>query len=53
MAEVVITFIFRPDVNIKRIDDFINGVGKTYTREETVAMARQALAEQKKSNRSL
>jgi hypothetical protein len=37
----------------RRHDDYINGVGETYTREETVAMARQALAERRKSSRSL
>jgi len=31
----------------RRYDDYMNGVGETYTWEETVAMARQALADRK------
>ncbi|MDR3693092.1 addiction module protein [Mucilaginibacter sp.] len=31
----------------RRYDDYVNGIGKTYTWEETVAMARQALADRK------
>ena len=31
----------------KRYDDYMNGVGEIYTWEETVAMARQALADRK------
>jgi len=31
----------------RRYDDYMNGVGKTYTWDETVAMARQALANRK------
>jgi len=31
----------------RRYDDYMNGVGETYTWEETVAMAEQALAERK------
>jgi putative addiction module component (TIGR02574 family) len=31
----------------RRYDDYMNGVGKTYTWDETVAMARQALADRK------
>ncbi|MDP9048784.1 MAG: addiction module protein [Bacteroidota bacterium] len=31
----------------RRHDDYMNGVGETYTWEETVAMARQALADRK------
>lgn len=31
----------------RRYDDYMNGIGKTYTWDETVAMARQALADRK------
>lgn len=31
----------------RRYNDYMNGVGKTYTWDETVAMARQALADSK------
>jgi putative addiction module component (TIGR02574 family) len=31
----------------RRYDDYMNGIGKTYTWDETVAMARQALANRK------
>jgi hypothetical protein len=31
-----------------RYSDHLNGIGRTYTWEETVAMARQALTDQKK-----
>jgi hypothetical protein len=31
----------------RRYDDYMNGVGETYTWEETVAMAEQALAKRK------
>jgi Putative addiction module component len=31
----------------RRYDDYMNGIGKTYTWNETVAMARQALADRK------
>ena len=31
----------------RRYDDYMNGIGKTHTWEETVAMARQALADRK------
>ena len=32
----------------RRYDDYMKGIGETYTWEETVAMAEQALAERKK-----
>ena len=31
----------------RRYDDYMSGIGKTYTWDETVAMARQALADRK------
>jgi hypothetical protein len=31
----------------RRYDDYMNGVGETYTREETVAMTEKALAQRK------
>jgi len=32
---------------VRRYDDYMNGIGETYTREETVAMTEKALAQRK------
>lgn len=34
----------------RRYDDYMNGVGETYTWEETIAMARQALADRRNNS---